>query len=117
MRQPSISILVKKLKVRETVKSWSPRDIFYTEMCRISVRTTLVFTPKVDIPDFLTLFLKIGFPKWGEMAPLGPGPWALALALAPALALALGGPGGPWGALALAWPWPWPCGLTRKLGN
>ena len=98
---PKYQNLVKISKVRETVKELAPRDIFYTEMCRISVRTTLVFTPKVDILDFVTLFLKIGFPKWGKWrhwAP-GPGPWPLAMALA----------------LALAWPWP--CGLTRNLGT
>ena len=67
-------------------------------MCRISVRTTLVFTPKVDILFFDTFFYCF-FSKWGDMGPLGPGPWALALAPALALALALGGPGGPWGGL------------------
>ena len=65
-------------------------------MCRISVRTTLVFTPKVDNPGILTLFLNICFPNWGKWPPWAPG---LALAPALALALALGGPGGPWGAL------------------
>ena len=96
-------------KVREAVKELSPRRMCYTEMCRISVRTTLVFTSKIDIPRFLTLFLKIGFPKWGKWLPWALG-LALAWALAPALALALGGPGGalggPWGALgAPGGPW------------
>ena len=59
----------KNSKVRETSKELSPEFICYTAMLRISVRTTLVFTPKVDIPDFLTLFLKIGFPKWGISRP------------------------------------------------
>ena len=40
----------KNSKVRETSKELSPEFMFYTEMYRISVRTTLVFTPKVDIP-------------------------------------------------------------------
>ena len=75
-----------------------------TNMCRISVRTTLVFTPKVDIPEFLVLFLKKFFQIGENWFPWALGlalAWALALALAraPALALALGGPGGPWGAL------------------
>ena len=43
-----------------------------TKMCRISVRTTLVFTPKVDILDFWVLFLKKVFPKIGKLATLGP---------------------------------------------
>ena len=43
-----------------------------TKMCRISVRTTLVFTPKVDILDFGVLFLKKVFPKIGKLATLGP---------------------------------------------
>ena len=32
-------------------KNCSRNLFFYTEMCRISVRTTLVFGTKVDIPD------------------------------------------------------------------
>ena len=61
-------------------------------MCRISVRTTLVFTPKVDIPDFLVLFLKKVFPNWGTLAKMGPWP-----------------PGGPWGPLGPMGPMgsPW----------
>ena len=57
----------KKTKVRETSKELSPECIFYTEMCRISVRTTLVFTPKVDIPYFLTLFLKYFWDTFQDM--------------------------------------------------
>ena len=43
-----------------------------TKMCRISARTTLVFDPKVDIPDFFVLFLKKSFSQWGKLAELGP---------------------------------------------
>ena len=74
-----------------------------TKMCRISVRTTLVFTPKVDILDVWVLFLKEVFPKigklatWGPRAPLGlPG-------------LPRGSPGpprGPRGSLGPLGPWP-----------
>ena len=41
-------------------------------MCRISVRITLVFTPKVDIPDCLIFFLQKVFPPWGKFAPMEP---------------------------------------------
>ena len=37
-------------------------------MCRISVRTALVFTPKVDIPFFSYFFPKNAFPNWGTLA-------------------------------------------------
>ena len=61
-----------------------------TKMCRISVRTTLVFDPKVDIPEFLVpvLFLKKVFPNGGTLAQLGPmgPPWA---------------PWAPWGPMGL----------------
>ena len=43
-----------------------------TKMCRISARTTLVFDPKMDIPDFLVLFMKKVFPNGGTLARLGP---------------------------------------------
>ena len=69
-----------------------------TKMCRISVRTTLVFTPKVGIPEFLVLFLKkiqIG-ENWFPWAP-GPGP-GLGPGPGPGP-----GPGGPWGALGGPW--------------
>ena len=83
-----------------------------TKMCRISVRTPLVFTTKVDISEIWVLFLKNIF-QIGEQWP--PGAPGLGLAPAPALALALtlggpgvalGCPGGPWAlALGLAlWP-------------
>ena len=62
------------------------------------------FRPKVDIPEFLVLFLTENISKLGTWAP----GLALAPALAPALALgspggALGVPGGPWGGPRALW--------------
>ena len=93
-------------------------------MCRISVGTTLVVGPKVDIPECVVHFLKIGFPNWGKLMPLGPGPGpGLGPGAGPALGPGPGpGPGGgPWGALGSPWgalggpgpgPWPWPWALS-----
>ena len=104
-----------------------------TKMCRISARTTLVFDPKVDIPDFLVLFLKKVFPNGGTLAQLGPmgPPWAPWAPWGPWGPWAhgphgpQGPPGGPWGPPGVPWgppgvPWgplgplgPWPCGPVR----
>ena len=43
-----------------------------TKMCRISVRTTLVFTPKVDILDFWVLFSEKSFSKNWKIGYIGP---------------------------------------------
>merc|ERR1711995_132119 len=95
-----------------------PLDPMGTKMCRISVRTTLVFTPKVDIPEFLVLFLKKVFPNRGKLAPMGPWPWPWAWPWPwprpwawPWPWGALGGPGGSLG--PGPGPWPWPCGLSE----
>ena len=79
-----------------------------TKMCRISVRTTLVFTPKVDILDFWVLFLKKVFPKIGKLATLGPmGPHGAHGAHGPMGPMGprglLGPPGGPWAPQGLPW--------------
>ena len=87
-----------------------------TKMCRISARTTLVFTPKVDILDFWVLFLKKQIPIIGKLATLGPmgphgGPWG-PLGPPGAPQDPPGGPGGAWAPWA---PGPVaPCGVARE---
>ena len=82
-----------------------------TKMCRISARTTLVFTPKVDILDFWVLFLKKVFPKIGKLATLGPRGLLGPLGAPGPPRGSPGPPRGPRGSLGPLGPWP--CGPVR----